>query len=42
MAIDLIRSKAAHREDQSVVIMKMIGTLLFILILRKKEKVKKK
>jgi hypothetical protein len=41
MAIDLIRTKAAHREEQSV-LMKTIGTLLFILILRKKGKVKKK
>jgi hypothetical protein len=38
MAIDLIRTKAAHRDQRSAVIMKTIGTLLFILILRKTEK----
>jgi hypothetical protein len=41
MAIDLIRTKAAHREERSAVLMKTIGTLLFILILGKKGKVNK-
>jgi hypothetical protein len=41
MAIDLIRTKAAHRDDRSAVLMKTIGTLLFTLILRKKGEGKK-
>jgi hypothetical protein len=42
MAIDLIRTKTAHRDERSAVLMKTIGTLLFTLILKKsksKEKI---
>jgi hypothetical protein len=45
MAIDLIRTKTAHRDERSAVLMKTIGTLLFTLILKKsksKEKINKK
>src|SRR4029453_12545041 len=45
MAIDLIRTKTAHRDERSAVLMKTIGTLLFTLILTKnksKEKINKK
>jgi len=36
MAIDLIRTKTAHRDERSAVLMETIGTLLFTLILEKK------
>jgi hypothetical protein len=38
LLLDLTRTKAARGEERSAVLMKAIGTLLFALILREKEK----